>query len=98
MICAACNVDVGEVERVGRRDACPRCGADLRSCRNCMLHDPRASHGCREPQAEPVVDKTRSNFCEYFAPRQESLSSESGSSAAATGDPRRALERLFRGR
>lgn len=96
MICAACNADLGEVGRVGRRDGCPRCGADLRSCRNCRFHDPRLSNECCEPQAERVVDKARSNFCEYFAPGEESLPVPAASSPPR--DARSALERLFRGR
>lgn len=96
MICAACNADLGGVGRVGRRDTCPRCNADLRSCRNCRLHDRRLSNECREPEAERVVDKARGNFCEYFAPREGAVPAPSASSPPR--DARSALERLFRGR
>ena len=98
MICAACNADLGVVERLGRRDVCPRCGVDLRTCRNCTFHEPRASNQCREPQAERVLDKTRSNFCEYFVMRAASRPSESGRSSERADGVRDALERLFRGR
>ncbi len=90
MICAGCGRDLGRPERVGRRDVCPQCGADLRTCRQCRFHDPAAAHACREPQAEPVVDQTRANFCDYFA---------AGESPAASAPPataaRAALDRLF---
>jgi hypothetical protein len=33
---------------------------------NCRFHDPDAYNQCRETPAERVVDKDRSNFCEYF--------------------------------
>jgi hypothetical protein len=33
---------------------------------NCVRHDPRAAYECREPRAEPVPDKDRANFCEWF--------------------------------
>jgi hypothetical protein len=91
--CAGCQTDLGRIERVGRRDTCPRCRADLHSCRNCSFYEPGSYNECREPQAERVLDKLRSNFCEYFAPP-----------AATTPAPpagrssREDLERLFRRR
>ncbi len=56
-------------ERVGRRDSCSKCGADLHTCRNCTHHDRSAYNECREPQAERVLEKERSNLCDYFNPR-----------------------------
>jgi hypothetical protein len=91
MRCAACGADLGRPERVGRRDACPRCGEDLHSCRNCRFHDRQASDECREPQAERVADKARANFCDYFSPAVAPAAAASG--AAASRD---ALDRLFR--
>jgi hypothetical protein len=51
---------------VGRKDACPFCGSDLRCCLNCSFHAPEAYNACREPQAERVMEKERNNFCDYF--------------------------------
>lgn len=53
-------------ERVGRRESCPKCGADLHCCRNCRFYDPTVYNECRETQAERVVEKEKSNFCDYF--------------------------------
>lgn len=50
----------------GRNDTCPQCRAELRVCLNCARYDERAAHQCREPRAEPVADKDRANFCEWF--------------------------------
>jgi hypothetical protein len=95
MHCAACGagVELASGERVGFRDECPRCRADLHSCRNCAHHDPGAYNECREPGAERVADRERANRCDWFAPN------------AATGrapDPRAgaksALDALFRPR
>lgn len=49
-------------DRIGRAETCPSCGADLKCCRNCAFHDERAYNQCREPQAERVLEKERSNF------------------------------------
>jgi len=54
--------------RVGNRDACPRCDADLHACRNCQLYDPSKHNQCAETQAEWVGDKDAANYCDYFSP------------------------------
>jgi len=54
--------------RVGTRDACPRCDADLHSCRNCRFYDHTKHNQCAETQAEWVRDKEASNYCDYFSP------------------------------
>ena len=36
--------------RVGRRDTCPKCSADLHACRNCQFYDPSKNNQCAEPQ------------------------------------------------
>ena len=67
MLCQNCGKEIDVKFGVGRRDTCPGCGWDIRVCRNCKFYDPTFANGCREPQAERVLDKDRSNFCDYFA-------------------------------
>ena len=43
-----------------------KCRADLRVCLNCQSYDARVAQQCRERRAEPVLEKDRGNFCEYF--------------------------------
>ena len=69
MICWSCKEDVEAPEKVGRKDTCPNCEADLKCCYNCRLYDKEAYHQCREPQAEWVRYKEKGNFCEYFEPK-----------------------------
>jgi hypothetical protein len=94
MRCFACaaTVILASGERVGFRDDCARCGADLHVCRNCDHYDPGAYNQCREPQAERVGERERANRCDWFRPR---------SAGEAAGEPperaaRAALEQLFR--
>lgn len=54
---------------LGRGDECPECHWDAHVCLNCVYYDKNAHHECREPQAEFVKDKERSNFCDYFEPQ-----------------------------
>ncbi|RME93169.1 MAG: hypothetical protein D6766_08675 [Verrucomicrobia bacterium] len=50
----------------GRQESCEKCGSDWRVCLNCAHYDPGAAQQCREVRAEPVADKDRANFCEWF--------------------------------
>jgi hypothetical protein len=63
--CFKCQAPVTE-EKVFFRDECRSCGADLHVCFNCEFYDPGKSNKCREPQADYVSERDRSNVCEYF--------------------------------
>ena len=69
-ICHHCGRDIGPLQRVGRRDACLQCRADLHCCLNCTFYDPACHNQCREPQAERQVDKEAGNFCDWFSFRR----------------------------
>ena len=51
---------------IGRRESCPQWNYDVRVCRNCKHYDPKSYNECRETMAERVVDKEKSNTCDYF--------------------------------
>lgn len=90
-VCYRCRYELVLKERVGRRDTCPGCGADLHCCLNCAFYDPGYANACREPDAEPVFDKGRSNFCEYFTFRDD----RERPRPSAAADARARLEALF---
>jgi hypothetical protein len=94
MRCFACDAtrEIAAGERVGFRDACEECGADLHVCRNCQLHDPGAHNECREPNAEWVSDRERANRCEYFAPSDRG----GGAAGVAAEKAKSDLEALFK--
>src|SRR4051812_119504 len=76
----------------GRADTCKKCGKDTKVCRNCGFYDKDYNNQCRENQADRVVEKERSNFCDYFKPK-------SGGAAAGTltlDKMKAAAEELFR--
>jgi hypothetical protein len=64
--CAHCQKEIPDERWIGRQAQCPFCGHDLRACLNCVFYEPGAFHDCRESQAERVLEKSRSNFCDYF--------------------------------
>jgi hypothetical protein len=63
----------------------------MRCCFNCRFFELGAYNQCREPQAERVLEKDRSNFCDYFSAAPTTPSKGSGGD-----DPRNKLENLFR--
>ena len=65
-VCHTCKNSITVNKVVSRKDVCPFCQADLRCCLNCRFHDMVIYNQCREPQADRVLDKDRSNFCDYF--------------------------------
>lgn len=91
MNCAFCGGELQLVGKANRSDTCLHCGRDLRCCKQCKFYDPRAYNECREVSAERVVDKERSNFCEYFVGKgsaQENVD--------RTHDAKEALDALFK--
>jgi hypothetical protein len=90
MRCRSCNaaIDLAAGERVGFRDCCHSCGADLHICLNCEFHDPTAYNECRESSAERVGDPERANRCEWFRPGDQA----GGDGKAGLAD----LEALFK--
>ncbi|MCB0321860.1 MAG: hypothetical protein KDD60_13120 [Bdellovibrionales bacterium] len=70
ILCAHCGKEIpslpSSAHSVGRRETCPSCDGDLHCCLQCEFFDRSAYNECREPQADRVLDKDRSNHCDYF--------------------------------
>ncbi len=89
--CWNCGHELGPLD-YGRADTCKKCGRDTKTCRGCIFYDRSANNQCRESSADPVLDKERSNFCDYFKP-----SGTAPSQAAAARDAMRsAADALFK--
>ena len=89
--CWYCGEQLGALD-FGRGDTCKKCGRDTRVCKACVFYDRNANNECRENQADRVVDKERSNFCDYFRPNP-ALKAQGGSPRDAA---RAAAEALLR--
>ena len=70
VICNKCKHTWTYEPPLGRGDECPKCHWDAHVCLNCKHYDRNFHHECRESQAEYVQVKDRSNFCDYFEPKQ----------------------------
>lgn len=92
MFCHHCKKEIPVLDRVGRRDTCPHCGRDAHVCLNCDHYDPKSYNECRENQADRVLDKDRSNFCDYFS---FAKGGQSGSGSDPQAEAKKKLEALF---
>jgi hypothetical protein len=90
-ICQKCNKEIAQDFFIGRQTQCPSCGDDLHCCLNCSFYDAGSYNDCREPQAERVLDKSRSNFCDFFS--FEQTMKTPGAAASGAKDK---LEILFK--
>ena len=89
--CFRCGKEIPE-NNLGRQDTCAACGADTRVCKNCKHYDRAYNNECREEQAMRVVEKEKSNFCEWFQPRTGASTVGGG---PAKNDLKSAAEALF---
>ena len=89
--CHRCQHPIVSTDRPGRRDTCPSCGTDLHCCLNCAFYDTRYANACREPNADPVIDKEAGNFCEFFTVGEYQTPPQ-----RAAADTRARLEALFK--
>lgn len=56
-----------------REGICAECNKQTHVCRNCRFYQPGRPNDCHEPVAEPVQDKQRANFCDYFEPSERAF-------------------------
>ena len=90
MKCVHCQAEIGEA-RIHIRDECPKCGRDLHICLNCEFYDRNAYRQCRESIREPVPDKEKANYCDFF---RAARTGESTPDAA--GDALKKLNNFFK--
>lgn len=97
LLCHKCGAAWIKRHAPSRRDRCQKCGTDMRCCRNCRHYDPSVSEQCKERDADPITDKVRSNFCEFFSPKRSggSSGSRSGNDPSGEGDPTQKLKDLL---
>jgi hypothetical protein len=94
--CQHCGAPVTFAEPIPRDAVCESCQRDLRACRNCRHHNPAYNNACTEPMADPVEDKARRNFCEFFYFNRAAFVAAASNEGRAT-DARTKLDALFGG-
>ena len=68
LICRQCNTENQISNKLGFREECMKCGQDLHACNHCEFFDPKVYNECRETSADPVKEKDRANYCDYYEP------------------------------
>ena len=91
--CFSCRaaLDFSQAANVPRGEVCSQCRADVRVCLNCSHYDAAAYNQCRESMADRVLDKDRSNFCDYFRLRGSDNQAKTSEKEAAL----KKLDELF---
>jgi predicted RNA-binding Zn-ribbon protein involved in translation (DUF1610 family) len=89
--CTACGAKVPP--NINVNSTCPKCNADLHSCRQCTYFDPGARFECSKPIAARIMDKNARNTCELFAAR---IVVERQTSSGPPTDARQAFAKLFK--
>lgn len=92
--CHRCGYVFPDHFHINRTAECPECSAPVRVCKNCTFYEPGAHWDCRETIPEPVRDKERSNFCDYFRPAPAAKAGGLPSNENK-GQARRAFDDLF---
>ena len=90
--CFSCHKDLEltAAAKIMRNEECPHCYASLHSCKMCQFYDQTAYNECREPSADRIVEKDKSNFCDYLM-----LSGgDSGNKQSAAEDAAKALFKI----
>ena len=89
--CAACGATAPT--SILLESSCPKCKADLHTCRQCTYFDPGARFECSKPITVKIVNKSARNTCELFVPRTVV---ERETSSGAPKDARQAFANLFK--
>lgn len=87
------NSGPGQTIKVGFRESCQKCLADLHCCKNCQFYSTNSYNECSEPSAERVVDKEKFNRCDYFVFNSATTKAAGEDKAAAA---RKKLDDLFK--
>jgi hypothetical protein len=89
--CAACGSVVQA--NISFEARCPKCNADLHTCRQCTFFDPGSRFECRKPITARIVNKGGNNKCDLFATRTVV---ERETSSGKPTDARQAFANLFK--
>jgi hypothetical protein len=89
--CASCGAPLAK--SINLASACPKCNADLHTCRQCNYFDPGARFECRKTIPARIANKNAKNMCELFEARTVV---ERETSSGAPTDARQAFKNLFK--
>lgn len=89
--CSSCGAKAPSM--ITFETTCPKCRAELHTCRQCNFFDPGARFECQKPVAKRIVNKNARNNCELFEARTVV---ERQTSSGTPTDARQAFANLFK--
>lgn len=94
--CATCGAALpASFDEITVASRCPKCGADLHTCRNCVYFDPASRFECTQSIPERIARKDVRNECEFFESRT-TVEKVTSSESQKPSDSRAAFENLFK--
>ncbi|MEP6471922.1 MAG: hypothetical protein ABJC28_07880 [Acidobacteriota bacterium] len=94
--CKSCGEKQRDLEDIRVDSTCPRCGADLHSCAQCLSFDTSAQFECIQPIPERIPNKKLRNSCPLFSPAKSFDLTGTRATTATPDDARAAFDRLFK--
>ena len=93
--CSNCGVILQALaEPLGQ---CPKCQAELHSCKQCTHFDPASRFECTQPIVKRIAQKDARNQCQFFSLRvRVERDTTAGAAAQKPDDARRAFDNLFK--
>jgi hypothetical protein len=91
--CAFCGSTIAVAAEQGSQ--CPKCKADLHSCKQCAFFDTGARFECVKPIPERIPRKNIRNECSFYDVKK-SVERETSSARAKPKDARQAFDDLFK--
>lgn len=103
MRCSMCGNLIHDFREITADSRCPKCQADLRSCKHCRHFDTGAQFECTQPILARIMAKDKRNECTYFEFRtsveretKTPVSVSDTSNHSSPKDARSAFDDLFR--
>ncbi len=94
--CAICGVQLSQsFTEIEPSSQCPKCSADLYTCKNCVYLDPARRFECSQPIPERIPRKNVRNDCQFFQARI-TVEKITTSGSEKPKDARDAFEDLFK--
>ncbi|MCZ6485313.1 MAG: hypothetical protein O6826_06415 [Acidobacteria bacterium] len=94
--CAICGLQLSQsYSDIEPSSQCPKCSADLYTCKNCVYFDPARRFECTQPIPERISSKNDRNDCQYFQARI-TVEKITTSGSQKPQDARDAFENLFK--
>jgi hypothetical protein len=91
--CAECGALLTNADADG---PCPKCAADLHSCKQCEHFDPSSRFECNQPITARITPKDKRNDCQFFSFRMRLEKETSSQRPAKPNDARAAFDNLFK--